>query len=29
MLESPYTNKGFVNFIVESLAKNALRLMKY
>ena len=29
MLESPYKNNGFVNFIVESLAINALRLMKY
>ena len=29
MLESAYTNTGFVNFIVDSLAINASRLMKY
>ena len=27
--ESAYKNKGFVNFIVESLAINASRLTKY
>ena len=27
--ESAYKHKGFVNFIVESLAINASRLMKY
>ena len=29
MLESPYKNNGFVNFIYESIATNALRLTKY
>ena len=29
MLESAYKNKGFVNFIFESITRNAVRLMKY
>jgi len=29
MFESPYENKGLVNFIFESIRKNATRLMKY
>jgi len=29
MLESPYKNKGFVNFVFESTSETATRLMKY
>ena len=29
MFESRYKNKGFANFILESISQNAIRLMKY
>ena len=29
MLESAYKNKGFVNFVFESISRNAVRLLKY
>ena len=29
MLESPYKNKGFGNFVFESTSETATRLMKY